>query len=549
MADDLLNDEPVVVDPVALTVLGHRLAGVAEQMGAVLERSACSPNIKERRDLSCAIFDDQGRLLAQAAHIPVHLGSMESSVQAAASHLRRHPGDMVVLNDPFSGGTHLPDLTVVAPLRLDAEAEADPQAYVANRAHHADVGGRAPGSLPAEARWLDEEGLVLPPTSLMREGEAIEEVWDLIARASQTPEERMGDLQAQVSANAWGAQRLRPIIEDSHWQAVANELLAVTEGAARAIYASVPQGTYRAKEVIHDQRGQPLRLQAAMTSDGTGSLEFDFTGTDDQYPGNLNAPPAVTRAAVNYVCYCLLVAREPQGHPPANHGAFAPLSITIPSGSLLNPDPGERPPAVSAGNVETSQRIVDMLLSALAPALPELIPAQSQGTMNNLLIGTLAPSRPADTAVPASSAPSFAYYETLGGGCGATSHGDGAHGTHCHMTNTLNTPVEALEHAYPLRVEAYRLRPGTGGHGEHRGGDGLERWVRLLAPSATLTLVSGRRTTQPKGIGEGGPGLPGEQWLQRDGQCLPLPAKTTIELQEDDVIVVRTPGGGGWSGE
>lgn len=536
-------------DMVALSVLGHRLAGIAEQMGAVLERSACSPNIKERRDFSCAIFDGKGRLLAQAAHIPVHLGSMESSVRSAAPLFQEHPDDMIILNDPYSGGTHLPDMTVVAP--LCSPAGGPPRAFVTNRAHHADVGGQAPGSLPARARWLDEEGLILPPTPLMRDGEPIEKVWQMIMAASHTPEERGGDLQAQVAAIGWGLRRLQPLVLETQWQSMTRELLSLSERTARIIYARVPRGRYSAREIIHDHREQTLELRVRITSDGLGGLGFDFQGTDRQYPGNLNAPPAVTRAAVNHVCHCLLQALEPEGSPVANHGAFAPLKLTIPPGCLLDPEPGDRSPAVSAGNVETSQRIVDLLLAALAPALPGIIPAQSQGTMNNLIIGAgrvvVPVSRDLGPSPSTGSIAPFAYYETLGGGCGATPHGDGASGTHSHMTNTQNTPVEALEHAYPLRVEAYRLRPGTGGHGQHQGGEGLERWVRLLAPSATLTFIGSRRRTQPGGLEGGGPGQPGEQWVQRDGQGLPLPAKTTQELQQDDVVVVRTPGGGGWS--
>ena len=568
------------IDPVALSVLGQRMAGIAEQMGAVLERSACSPNIKERRDFSCALFDGQGRLLAQAAHIPVHLGSLESSVRAAAPLLRNHPGEMVVLNDPFAGGTHLPDITVVASLAPDAGGS--PLAYLANRAHHADVGGGTPGSLPAGARYLEEEGLVLSPTLLTRDGEPVDEVWQGIARASHTPRERFGDLQAQLATNAWGLQRLLPHVRAPQWQTLATELLEATQRAARSTLAKLPPGVYPASEVIHDHLGRPHKLMVSVACDGAGGLEFDFAGTGDQYSGNLNAPPAVTQAAVNYVGYCLLQALEPTGPPMANHGAFASLKLDLPLGSLLNPDPGERPPAVSAGNVETSQRIVDLLLAALAPALPGIIPAQSQGTMNNLLIGGSGSAGTSSSGAVRGGEP-FAYYETLGGGCGATPTVDGACGTHSHMTNTLNTPVEALEHAYPLRVEAYRLRTGTGGHGQHRGGDGLERWIRLLAPSATLTLVSGRRTTQPQGLNVrspgpevvrrtsshyaskpapkpasnpaserapasgAGPGLPGEQWVQRDGECLPIPAKVTMELKEGDVVVVRTPGGGGWS--
>ncbi len=547
------------MDPVALSVLSQRLIGIAEQMGTVLERSAYSPNIKERRDFSCAIFDDLGRLLAQAAHMPVHLGSMEGSVQAA--HLaykdRMGPGDMVILNDPYAGGSHLPDLTLVAPVfkqptghrnapadgedGTDGEDEPNkgvPIAFVANRAHHADIGGKSPGSLPADSEFLEEEGVLLEPLLFVNKGRPVEKVWQMIKEASRTPRERQGDLQAQVAANIWGCRRTMALMAEHDPKTMVEDLLSAAGNASRHILSTVPKGNYKAGELIHDHRDEPHPLEVNLSSDGKGALVFDLSGTSSQYPGNLNAPLSVTRAAVRYTVYMVMRVLEPRACPPSNHGAFTSVSVKIPQGSLLNPvrPSGSRSrghPAVAAGNVETSQRVVDLLLSAFAQALPGIIPAQSQGTMNNLLIGHDRDDSP------------FAYYETLGGGCGATPVCDGASGTHSHMTNTLNTPVEALEHAYPLRVKAYRIRSGTGGHGTHRGGDGLERKIELLAP-ATLTLVSSRRHTQPCGIGDGGPGLPGEQWVERDGQCLPLSAKTTMELREGDVVVVRTPGGGGW---
>lgn len=517
--------------------MAQRLVGLAEQMGAVLERTAYSPNIKERRDLSCAFFDGQGHLLAQAAHIPVHLGAMEESVHATQEMLGQEwlTGDVVVLNDPFAGGSHLPDITVVAPLFQTDQDE--PWAFVANRAHHADIGGTTPGSLPADSTSLDQEGLVISPTLLVRDGKEVEHSWQTICDASRTPLERRGDLRAQVAAASWGLERLSAMKkeieqkeEGATWDVQVKGLLNTSARASKILLKNIPKSSYEAEDILHDQAGKALKIKVQLTSDGQGRLGFDFAGTSEQSSGNLNAPMAVTQASVRYAVYCLIQALSGEQAPPANHGIFASLTIKIPPGSLLDPRPGA---AVCAGSVETSQRIVDVLFLALAQALPDIIPAHSHGTMNNLLIGC-------------EGAGAFSYYETLGGGCGASPKAAGASGTHSHMTNTLNTPVEALEHAYPLRIEAYRLRPGTGGHGLHRGGDGLERWIKLLGSEATLTLLGSRRESQPQGLKGGGPGLPGEQWVERNGQCLPLPAKCVMELKRDDVVVVRTPGGGGW---
>jgi len=541
-------------DPAAREVFRHRVAAVAEAMGATLRRAACSPNIKERLDFSCAVFDGAGRLLAQAAHIPVHLGALPAAVAAARAAVGDwRPGDVALLNDPYLGGSHLPDITTVSPV-FAADGGA-PALFVATRAHHADVGGAAPGSM-APATDLFGEGLVLPPVRLVRAGVLDRDLLAVICANSRTPDERRGDLEAQLAAHHTGAERLLELLapDPAAFLALGDDLIQYTERLARAALAALPAGTYSFEDALDDdgQGSGPLPIAVTLTVGG-GEIEADFHGTAPQAAGGVNAPLAVTQAAVYYVVACLL------GDVPLNAGTFAPVAVVAPEGTLVNPRP---PAAVAAGNVETSQRIVDVVLGALAAALPDRVPAASQGTMNNLTVGGFDPrlGRP------------FTYYETIGGGAGAGAAGPGASGLQVHMTNTRNTPVEALETAYPLRVEAYALRRGSGGAGRHPGGDGIERRLRFLAP-ARVSLLTERRAARPWGLAGGGAGAAGENRLVRgnagDGSEVggapgdsldvggaprgdspdvevALPAKGTVDVAAGDVLVVRTPGGGGW---
>jgi N-methylhydantoinase B len=514
--------------PIRIEVFRHRIMAVAEAMGACLQRAAYSPNIKERRDFSCAVFDRDGRLIAQAAHIPVHLGAMPASVAAVrASVSRWQPGDVLLLNDPYLGGSHLPDITTVSPVFEAPATAGEPVAFLATRAHHADVGGGAPGSLPL-ARDLLGEGLVLPPVRLVRAGEIDGDLLRIICANSRTPEERRGDLAAQLGAHHAGTQRLGELLADgaATFRQDVETLLGYSARRARAVLAELPDGRYRAEDVLDDDGltgPWPIRVTLTLHR---GELMADFSGSAAQADGGVNAPLAVTQSAVYYLVACLL------GDTPINAGAFATVTVTAPAGSILNP---LRPAAVAAGNVETSQRVVDVVLRALAQAAPERFPAASQGTMNNVMVGGLDPrtDRP------------YSYYETLGGGAGGALGQPGAAGIQVHMTNTRNTPVEALEQAYPLRVEAYRLRRGTGGRGRYPGGDGLERRLRFLAP-ARVTVLSERRASRPWGLAGGGPAAPGENRLVTPLAEHVLPAKGTFDVQTGDTLVVRTPGGGAW---
>lgn len=513
-------------DHTQLEVLRHQLAAVADEMGATLQRAAYSTNIKERLDFSCAVFDGRGNLVAQAAHIPVHLGAMPASVTAARKRCPDlGPGDVVVLNDPFAGGSHLPDITTVSPVFAGGQQLIG---YVATRAHHADVGGAAPGSMPL-VRELYAEGLVIPPLRLVKGGSLNVPLFELIAANSRTPEERRGDLEAQLAAHRRGAQQLQRLADrPQELAADCQRLLDYSEHLTRQRLAQLRPGSYRFEDVMDGDGFQeaPVPIRVAVTIGASGDFHADFTGTAGQTQGGINAPLAVTHSAVYYVLACLL------GDVPVNAGLFAPVTVTAPLGSLLNPRP---PAAVAAGNVETSQRIVDVLLGALQPAAADRIPAASAGTMNNLALGTTAPG----------SATPFTYYETLGGGAGAGPHGPGASGLQVHMTNTRNTPVEALEIAYPLRVCRYGLRRDSGGAGLHGGGAGVVRHLQFLA-DAQLTLVTDRRTHPPWGLAGGAAGAPGECWLIRDGRRQRLPAKVSLAVGTGDEVIVASPGGGGW---
>jgi len=485
---------------IELQLLGSALRSIADEMGAVLVRSAFSPNIKERRDCSTALFDEQGRMVAQAEHIPVHLGAMPDAVAAVRA---CDPGrdDVYVLNDPFAGGTHLPDITLVS--RTDA-------GFAVTRAHHADVGGREPGSLPADSRTLADEGVVIPPT---RFDDAVLD--DLVARM-RNPDERRGDLRAQLAAHRLADQRVSELCDRRGLDAVRaamDELLAYSERRIRAGIAALPDGRFEAEDVVEAPEGD-LPIHVAVTIRGD-EVELDFAGTAPQHGGNLNCPLAVTRSACYFVVRCLA---DPD--VPASGGAFAPVHVRAPEGSLVH---ARAPAAVAAGNVETSCRIVDVLFRAFGQAVP--VPAQGQGTMNNVTLGN----------------DRFAYYETIGGGQGACPDADGPSGVHVTMSNTLNTPVEALELAYPLRVERYALREGSGGEGAHRGGDGVVRELRVLEP-CRLSIVSERREHAPAGVAGGADGARGRNRLNGEE----LPAKVTRDLQPGDVVTVETPGGGGF---
>lgn len=513
-------------DLVRLEIFKHLFASIPEEMGAVLQRASFSPNIKERRDFSCALFDASGEMIAQAAHIPVHLGAMPLSVQAAIRAMDFAEGDMVILNDPYQGGTHLPDITLIAPIFFDGGLVG----FAANRAHHADVGGMAPGSMPI-ARELVQEGLILPPAKLYAAGELQQGVWEIILRNTRSPWERAGDLRAQVAANRRGVERFAALIAAQGLEVVqhySTALLAYTERMTRALIGAMPDGVYSFEDHLDGDGVEERPIKIAVSVDIHGDqATVDFAGTDPQAKGSVNAVYAITLSAVYYVFRCLVDAEVPN-----NTGSLRAIEVLAPEGSVVNALP---PAPVAGGNVETSQRIVDVLLGALAAALPERIPAASQGTMNNTLIGGWDPARQRP----------YTYYETIGGGMGARPGADGPSAIHSHMTNTLNTPAEAMEYAYPIRVTRYEIREDSGGAGEFQGGDGLRRDLLMLA-DATASLLSERRTGQPYGLAGGEPGQAGRNLLLRDGEEIELPAKGEVELRVGDVLSMRTPGGGGW---
>jgi N-methylhydantoinase B len=510
------------VDAVDLELARHRFSAVADEMGAVLRRTAYSPNIKERADCSAAVFVSGGELLAQAEHIPVHLGSMPASVRAVIDTF----GDDVefdaqyAVNDPYHGGTHLNDLTLVRPVAGTGGLIG----WVANRAHHADVGGTAPGSMPASARTLAEEGHVIAPCVAVRRGEWVMEFVEPLLDSTRTPTERLGDLSAQLGANEVGAARLVELSGQygrQRFPTITDAALAYGERRMRAALAELPDGAYEFADHVEDIDGTLRRIAVRVTIDGT-VLNADFAGTDAQTMSNINAVEAVTASAVYYA---VRVATDPT--IPANGGCYRAISVDAPVGSLVNAEP---PAAVAAGNVETSQRIADVLLGALAKANPTRVPAASQGTMNNVLVGS----------------ESFAYYETLGGGQGARPSRDGQSGIHTGMTNTKNTPIESLTLHYPFRVLAYTLRRGSGGVGAFRGGEGIVREYEFLEPSE-VSLIGDRRLTRPWGLNGGGPGAAGEDWLiRRSGEHVRLPGKVTLQVEPGERVRVLTPGGGGW---
>jgi N-methylhydantoinase B len=567
-------------DPVELEIFKNLYHSIAEEMGAALRRTAFSPNIKERRDYSCAVFDGAGEVIAMGDHMPVHLGSMPMSVRAAIDACANRgatrggamePGDMVMLNDPFRGGTHLPDITLVAPVyvgtssgakrRRVARAHTSPDFYVASRAHHADVGGAYAGSMGL-CREIYQEGVRIPPVKLMRRGAMNADVLAMLLNNVRTPEEREGDLGAQIAACHTGAERLREVCSRyglERARLAASDLLDYSEELMRAFLRNVPAGEYRAEDFLDGDGIRDRAVRIAVTikvhppvkgrrygapttagedagaTRGRGRprhmeqmVTVDFTGSDPQVEGSVNAVAAITYSACFYVFRCLLAEDV-----PAAAGLMRPIQVIAPEGTIVNARP---PAAVAGGNVETSQRIVDVVLRALAQAIPERIPAAASGTMNNLTIGGVDPR----TGEP------FAYYETIAGGMGARPGKAGVSGVHTHMTNSLNTPAEALEYAYPLRVKRYSLRAGSGGEGRLSGGDGIVREIEVLT-DCEVTMLADRRSRGPWGLSGGADGSPGKTFITRgDGSVEAMPAKFSTRLRTGERISIETPGGGGW---
>jgi N-methylhydantoinase B/oxoprolinase/acetone carboxylase alpha subunit len=516
------------VHPVEFEVFKNLFLSIAEEMGVTLCRTSFSPNIKERLDYSCAVYDAKGETIAQGDHMPVHLGAMPLSVRAAIDNVAMEPGDVVMLNDPFHGGTHLPDITLVSPVFLGRERK--PTFFVANRAHHSDVGGMSPGSMPV-AREIYQEGLILPPVRLMRGGAIAVDVMKILLANVRTPDEREGDITAQIASNAVAATRLVDTVRRygrARTLGYAAALQDYTERVVRAAIRAIPDGRYTFEDALDDDgfRETPVKIVAAVTIAGDRAT-VDFTGSDPQVEGSVNANYAIALSACLYAFRCLV-----GDDVLYNAGVARPLTIVAPSGSIVN---AVRPAAVAGGNVETSQRITDVVLGALGKALPEVIPAASQGTMNNVTLGGTDPRTGAR----------FAYYETIGGGMGGRRGLDGLNGVHTHMSNTRNTPVEAIEHYLPVRIRRYGLRANSGGAGAARGGDGIVREYEMLTDTS-VTLLSDRRRGAPYGARGGEPGASGRNTLIRDGREEPLPGKVEKRLRAGDRLRIETPGGGGW---
>ena len=549
-------------DPVELEVFRNLYHSIAEQMGATLRRTSFSPNIKERRDYSCAVFDSAGQVIAMGDHMPVHLGSMPMSVAAAIKQCALNPGDVVMLNDPFRGGTHLPDITLVMPVYVAGRKSggrgrllhtATPDFYVASRAHHADVGGMYPGSM-GPCREIYQEGLRIPPVKIMRGGRLVSDVLALLLNNVRTPEEREGDLGAQIAACETGAQRLREICSrygTARAKRAAADLLVYSEELMRAFLRTIPSGRYQAEDFLDDDgvdnkpvriavtvevAQMPARKSAVETRLAASPLSsrkkpqviIDFAGSGPQVQGAVNAVEAITYSACFYVFRCLL-----HDDVPATSGLMRSIRLIAPTGSVVNAKP---PAAVAGGNVETSQRIVDVLLKALAQAMPDRIPAAASGTMNNLTIGGIDPR----------SGEPFAYYETIAGGMGARPTKNGVSGVHTHMTNSFNTPAEALEYAYPIRLRQYSLRSNSGGAGLHRGGNGIVREIEVFT-DCQVTLLADRRVHAPYGLAGGSDGAGGRTVIIRsNGATEELPGKTSVRLCSGERVRIESPGGGGW---
>jgi len=517
------------MDPVQRSIITDLFGAVPEEMGHVLRRSAYSPNIKERMDASCAIFDEKGRMMAQAEHVPVHLGSMPIAVRAVLDGFEGelHPEDQIILNDPYRGGTHLPDITVIMPVFHHDRLVA----FCANRAHHADVGSDQAGSLPPYSTFLEEEGMVIPPHFLVREGELNQDLITTIQEEMRNPVERLGDLRAQIGSNRRGQQKITSIIDEhgrTEFRKYAREIRSYSSELVRSSIRSIPNGTYHADGWMESTGSdpEPARIELELGVRGS-EIHIDFEGTDPEVRGNANAPLPVTVSA------CYYVVRSLTDHEaPLNHGCYEMVEVDAPVKTLVNPT---EPHAVCSGNVETSQRIVDVLFDAFRDAVPERVPAQSQGTMNNLVIGMEKDDR------------QKTYYETIGGGEGAYAWRDGQDGIHTHMTNTRNTPVEALEHAYPLLVKRYELRSGSGGAGRFDGGEGIVREIEFRGARGTFSVISERRSTGPAGASGGGDGKPGRnEFIPAGRQARDLGARAHGTMNRNDRIRIMTPGGGGY---
>jgi N-methylhydantoinase B/oxoprolinase/acetone carboxylase alpha subunit len=514
------------VDPIELELFKNVFVAISEEMAAVLGRTALSPNIKERKDFSCALFNRAGETLAQGSHIPVHLGAMPLSVQAALRAVAFEKGDLVILNDPYRGGTHLPDITCISPVFLGGKLEF----FVANRAHHSDVGGMTPGSMPL-ATELFQEGLIIPPLKLYTRGRLNRDVFDLILANVRTPDERRGDLQAQVAANDIGRTRIAEAVGRfgiGKVRLYAGLIQNYSERFLRQTLRDIPDGEYAFEDRLDDDgiSDRPIRIAVRIAVRGDRAV-VDFAGSAPQTTGGVNANFAITCSAVLYVFRCLV-----EEDIPFNTGLMRPLSILAPKASIVNAD---FPAACAGGNVETSQRIVDVLLGALAKAVPERIPAASQGTMNNIAFGGYDPGRKRH----------FAYYETIGGGMGAGATGPGLSGVHTHMTNSLNTPIEALENYLPLKIRSYALRKGSGGRGSNSGGEGIVREYEFSVP-VDLTVISERRRFAPYGAGGGGEAATGRNAVESRGRSRPLGGKGNVKLARGDILRIETPGGGGY---
>lgn len=514
------------MDAIEITIFKNIFQSISDEMGNILQYSAFSPNIKERKDFSCALFTPRGESFAFGTHIPVHLGAMPLSVQAALAETQFQPGDMVILNDPYRGGTHLPDITLIAPVFHHNR----PVFFVANRAHHSDVGGMRAGSMPLSSE-IFQEGLIIPPVKLLKHNKADHEILNMIISNVRTPEERKGDLLAQIAANKRGIHRLEECIHKYGFSLLernANFLINYTESLFRHLIKQIPKGTYNFYDFLDDDGfgNENIRINVTIQV-SNDKLLIDFTGSAPQVKGGINTNKAVTYSAVLYTLTTLI-----DESIPVNSGIMRPVELLLPPDSVVN---ASKPCGLAAGNVETSQRIVDVMLGALAKALPHKIPAASQGTMNNISFG----------------GHGFAYYETLGGGAGAGPGFNGESAIHSHMTNSLNTPIEALEIAFPIEIEEYSLRLNSGGHGAFKGGDGLIRAYKFLE-NAFVSILSDRRRTRPYGLDNGEPGLPGENILIRCGgeygepQEIPLESKTNTDIQAGDILIIKTPGGGGF---
>ncbi len=513
-------------DPIELELFKNIFISIAEEMGAVLGRTALSPNIKERKDFSCALFNREGETFAQGSHIPVHLGAMPLSVQASLRSLDYHEGDLVILNDPYKGGTHLPDVTCISPLFVDGKLSF----FVANRAHHSDIGGMTPGSMPL-ASEIYQEGLILPPLKLMERGKLKSDLFRLILANVRTPEEREGDLLAQVAANNKGLQRLKEVIHKHGLLRVlryGSFIQDYTEMILRKTLMAIPDGSYEFEDFMDDDgiHPQPVKIRARLTIT-KDEASIDFTGSSLQVAGGINANFAVTFSAVLYVFRSLI-----EEDIPFNTGLFRPLTINAPEGSVVN---ALFPAATAGGNVETSQRIVDVLLGCLAQAIPDRIPAASSGTMNNVAFGGFDPGRNEP----------FAYYETIGGGMGASATRPGLDGVHTHMTNSLNTPIEALENYLPILIRRYTLRKRSGGKGKFNGGNGIIREYEFMVPTQ-ITIMSERRKFSPYGLMGGNHGKKGNNVLLRGKKRIQLRSKANLKANPGDILLIETPGGGGY---